>query len=279
MALFNSIFKVKKPIIGALHFGSLLGIKGCPGINKLLDNAKFDLEALESGGVDAVIIENNYDFPHQICVGPEIVASMTYLGGKLSDMTKLPLGVSVLWNAYKAGLSIAKVIGARFIRIPAFVDDVRTSYGDVMGVANDVLPLRVNLDAEEIAIFADIQVKHSEMLDKNKPLVRSAREAEIKSADGIIVTGQWTGNAPQMKDLEDIKNLHLKTPLIIGSGVDEDNIENLLQFADGVIVGTALKSGSNKDRSVEINIKGYNQRVDERKVHSFMSKVKFLRGN
>ena len=43
---------------------------------------------------------------------------MTFIGEKLRKATKLPLGISVLWNDYDAALSIAKILNLQFIRIP-----------------------------------------------------------------------------------------------------------------------------------------------------------------
>ena len=113
-------------IIGALHFPPLLGQRGHPGLDACARLAINDIGALERGGVDAVIIENNYDLPHQIQVAPEAVSSMTYLGLLLRKETSLPMGVSVLWNDYRAAFAIAKIIGAEFIRVPVFVYHFKT---------------------------------------------------------------------------------------------------------------------------------------------------------
>ena len=54
------IFKKRKNIIiGAIHFPPLLGYKDFPGLDVALKNAFADLRALETGGADGVIFENN----------------------------------------------------------------------------------------------------------------------------------------------------------------------------------------------------------------------------
>ncbi|MDO8657027.1 MAG: BtpA/SgcQ family protein, partial [Nanoarchaeota archaeon] len=153
------IFKTEKPIIGAIHLSPLLGYGGFDGANKVLRRARSDTEAFERGGISGIIIENNYDLPHKITVGPETVAIMTYIIREIAKKTSLPIGVSVLWNDYKAALAIAKVISGKFIRVPVFVDTVRTDFGDITGNAKEVLAYRKKIGAEDIAIFADIQVK------------------------------------------------------------------------------------------------------------------------
>src|SRR3989344_4903470 len=124
MSILKRIFKTKRPVVGMIHFMPLLGYPGYTGISRVLNTALKDLRALEEGGVDGVLVENNYDIPHRIFVDSEIIACMTYLVKEIIKNTKLPVGISVLWNDYKAALSIARVCGGKFIRVPVFVDDV-----------------------------------------------------------------------------------------------------------------------------------------------------------
>ena len=75
--------KDRNIIIGAIHFAPLLGYKDFPGYEVVLKNAIEDLGAFQSGGVDGVIIENNYDIPHKIFVEKETVELMTRLGKEI----------------------------------------------------------------------------------------------------------------------------------------------------------------------------------------------------
>ena len=89
-------FKTKNPVIGMIHLMPLMGYKEFTSLEEVMKKALSDLRTLEKGGVDGVMIENNYDLPHKIFVGPETVASMTYLVCKLRKMTKLQ--DSILFN-------------------------------------------------------------------------------------------------------------------------------------------------------------------------------------
>ena len=153
-------------IIGAIHFPPLLGYPDFPGFEVALKNAVKDLRALEKGGMDGIIFENNYDIPHSPIVGQGTLVSMLYLGAKLREITKLPMGVDVLWNDYRAALSIAKVLNLQFIRVPVFVDRVKTECGIISGRPKDVVGFRKQIGAGEVAIFTDIHVKHSKLLVK-----------------------------------------------------------------------------------------------------------------
>ncbi len=262
--------KYKKQIIGALHFIPLLGYPEFSSMDTVLDTALVDLHALEKGGVDAVIIENNYDLPHKITVGHETVAAMTYLGSELKKRTKLPIGVSVLWNDYRAALSIAKVLGAEFVRVPVFVDSVSTDFGTIIAEPESVINYRKSIGAESVRIFADIQVKHATMLNP-RPIGESAKEAERNGADAIVVTGKWTGNAPELGKLREAKE-SVRIPVIIGSGLDSKNCLELLEHADGAIVSTSLKEGS--ELPGERNVKPYSYRTSSEKVSELMGIIK-----
>ncbi len=259
-------FGQEKPIIGALHFSPLLGYKGFRDLNEVLKNALLDLKALEMGGVNGVVLENNYDFPHRIFVNPETVAAMTYLGAEIRKRTNLPLGVSVLWNDYKASLSIAKVIGGAFVRISSFVDDISTDFGEIHPDPDEIVAYRKSIGAEKIALFSDIQVKYSKNLN-GQPIERSAMEAEKKCADAVIVSGKATGEPPAIEKLVSCKN-SVGIPVLIGSGMDAKNAASLLRYADGAIVGTYFKAG--KISGKERNAKPYTARVDVSKVKKLM---------
>jgi len=259
--------KEKKIIIGALHFPPLLGYKDFPGFGTALKNARQDLAAFQDGGVDAVILENNYDIPHKIFVDPEVTGAMSFLMSKLAGDIRIPFGISVLWNDYRAALSLAKVFVGKFIRVPVFVDSVETNYGKITAEPEKVTAFRKKIGAQHIALFTDIHVKHARMLE-NKTITESAREAVRKGSDAVIITGKWTGNAPDVSDLKEARGAVGKDfPILVGSGADEKNIGELLKYANGAIISTALKEGRAKEE--EVNVKGYEQRIDIEKVKKF----------
>lgn len=273
--MINVLFKIfnkdKNIIIGAIHFAPLFGYKDFPGYEAVLKDALADLYSFQDGGVDAVIIENNYDIPHKIFVEKETVELMTRLGKEIKAKSKIPLGVSVLWNDYKSALLVAKSIGAKFIRVPVFVDSVRTNYGDIFADPKSVLEYRREIKAEDIAIFTDIHVKHAELLE-NKSIEESAEEAVKFGSDALIITGKWTGDAPNLEELKKARNTTGDFPILLGSGADQKNIQELLKYANGAIVSTSLKKGDNQVG--EINIKTWHQRVSTQKVEEFIKEVK-----
>jgi hypothetical protein len=268
MSKIKSIFKKENNIlIGAVHFPPLPGCLGFPGFTLAEKNALADLKVFQDQKFDGVIFENNYDLPHTEFVSPATVAAMTMLGAKLCVAARLPLGVSVLWNDYRAGLGISKALGLQFVRVPVFVDTVRTNYGVISGKAAEVIKFRKNLKADNVAIFADIHVKHAELLSRHS-LAQSARMAIKQGADAIILTGNWTGQVPAIKELAEVRKAVKNFPILVGSGADSGNIKEVLKYANGVIVSTSLKHGTSRKK--QVNVKSYAQRIDPKKARAFV---------
>ena len=82
------------------------------------------------------------------------------------------------------------------------------------------------------------------------------------------------------KSMSDAKTLEIRKavgkdfPILIGSGATKDNVATLLKYADGVIVGTALKTG--KIRVKEVNLKPWQERISLKKTREFVKVVKAL---
>jgi predicted TIM-barrel enzyme len=63
---------------------------------------------------------------------------------------------------------------------------------------------------------------------------------DFMRADAVIVTGAVTGEAPKIADVEEAK-AHCRAPVLLGSGVDADNIADFYQAAGGFIIGSYFK--------------------------------------
>lgn len=272
--MIKDVFGTNRPLIGALHFPPLPGFEGYTSMDEILKFSLKNAKILEEAGFDAIIVENNYDIPHKITVGKETVTAMKELTKEIGKCISIPVGVSVLWNSYREAFEIAKESRATFIRVPVFVDDVKTSYGTVLGDAEDVISARKEQDAENVLIFTDIQVKHAKLLNK-RPVSESARDAAEKGSDGLIITGKWTGDAPKTDDLRSVRSeVGNNFPVIIGSGATDNNIKILLKYASGVIVGTALKDTEETSREIHVNLVGPYIPISKQKSISFVKSFK-----
>jgi hypothetical protein len=265
------IFKNEKYLIGVVHLGPLLGYKGSPDISEIIENAISDAKVFEDTKYDAILVENNYDLPHEVFVPPGTLLSMGLCISELKKAVSIPIGVCVLWNDYKTALSLAKLYNLQFIRVAVFVDYVRTDFGKIDACYKELNEYKTSISADNVLVFTDVQVKHSELLNK-RPISVSACEAIEKGSDGIIITGHWTGDAPVLENVRSVRESVQDFPIIIGSGVDENNIKTLLQYADGAIIGTSVKDGDIKEKEIERNLKPYSYRINKQKAGSLQKK-------
>jgi|SRR5437867_3096581 len=249
----DQIFRNRKPVIGMLHLPAL---PGSP-INELSadairDHVLKDVEALATGGVDGLILENFGDVPfYPRRVPPHTVAFMTAIALGVRRAFDLPLGINVLRNDAESAIAIAFASGAQFIRVNIHSGARVTDQGLIEGMAHETLRYRKLLGVN-VKIFADADVKHSsplgtrELKDEVEELVGRA------CADAVIVTGRATGKQTAIADLKAAKEAAGAVPVFAGSGVGISGIGEVLKIADGLIVGTAFKFDGITTHAVDV---------------------------
>jgi len=241
---FEKIFgKKRNIIIGMVHCLPLPGTARYSGNpDAIIQHALEDARILEQAGVDGIIVENMGDDPFAVELDVEQIAALSVVSALVKKAVHIPIGIDAAFNDYRASLSIAHMIGAKFIRVPVFVDTVEFYGGIIIPRAREVMVMRKKLGAENISIFADIHVKHSHMVLTHVSIEDSARSAQECGADAIIVTGTHIGEETPMEIIEKVRKI-VNIPLIVASGVKEANIREQLDIADAAIVGSSLKEG------------------------------------
>jgi membrane complex biogenesis BtpA family protein len=256
MADFRKIINKDKSLIGMVHLQALPGTaKSDKTPEQIIDIAVDEAAKLAGFGFDALLIENMHDTPYLLReVGPEIVATMTAAAAAVVDAVDVPVGIQVLAGANKSALAIAHATGSHFIRVEGFAFASIADEG-IMDVA-DAGPLlreRRRIDADDIAILADIQKKHSShALTADLSVGDHARGADFMGADGVIVTGNHTGHAVDVAQLREVRGA-TELPLFVGSGVTSENIKEIFQFADTAIIGSSIKQGGNWANAIDAN--------------------------
>lgn len=244
---FRNYFPNSSVIIGMIHLPPLPGFEESRGINHAIQHAVADLRVLEDGGVDGVLIENEYDRPHHVTAAPETIAAMTRITrAVVQESESAVIGCEILLNDPMASLAVAKMAGASFIRTDYFVDRMtRPEYGEFEIDPFILREYQRSIGAEDILIMADIQVKYATMVEP-RALSESAKLACENGADALIVTGDASGDAPTIDHLSE--SACTKLPVLVGSGLSAANAEKLLSKCDGAIVGTALMRGRSVDQ-------------------------------
>lgn len=232
-------------LLGVVHLGPLPGSPryGGGGLSAVLEGARRDADRLLEAGFHGFVIENFGDAPfHKEHVPAHTVAAMTRVATELSRPGAI-LGANVLRNDAESALAVAAAAGLSFIRVNVHIGAALTDQGIVEGRAAETLRTRA-LIAPEVAILADVDVKHARPLAPGYNRAEAARETlERGGADGLIVSGSATGQPVRPDDLQEIAAAVPGAPIWIGSGATEASVATLLEIASGVIVGTSIKEG------------------------------------
>lgn len=266
--MFSSLFPNRKPVIGVIHVGAL---PGTPAQNKsvaeVVRRARDEAKVYGAGGVDGIIIENMHDVPYLSgAVGPEIVAAMALVGQAVKDESSLPVGIQILAGANREAMAVAHAAGLAFIRAEGYVFAHIADEGWIESSAAELLRYRKMIGAEGVEVWVDVKKKHSShAITTDISLGDTAEAAEFMRADAVIVTGSTTGRAPLLSDVQEVKE-HCHLPVVLGSGIDADNIVEFYSAADGFIIGSFFKKDGHWAKT-----------VDAQRVNSLIEAVEKLR--
>jgi membrane complex biogenesis BtpA family protein len=229
--------------LGVVHLQPLPGAPRWRGdLDRVIRLAVADAVALERGGAHGMFIENFGDVPFtKGPVGPETVAAMCAVAWAIKDRVRIPIGFNVLRNDPRAALALCAACDGSLVRVNVHTGAMLTDQGLIEGNASDTLRYRQAM-APHAWILADVHVKHATPLGATD-IESTARDTLSRGlADGLIVSGSGTGWTTELADVKRVRQAVPNARIFIGSGVTHDNLTDYLQFADGVIVGTALKS-------------------------------------
>src|SRR5437763_2265640 len=180
MQTLKELFGVEKPLIAMCH---LEGLPGRPrfdatgGVEAIVESAAREVAALQDGGVDAILFCNENDIPYSPAVGVEVVATMTYVIGRLRDQLRVPYGTNLLWDA-TASVAAAVASGASFIRevlTGVFDSDMRLLAPDLGVLAG----YRHAIGGDHVALFANITPEFSRSVGGRTVADRAASAAYL----------------------------------------------------------------------------------------------------
>ncbi|HVX80058.1 MAG TPA: BtpA/SgcQ family protein [Devosiaceae bacterium] len=263
MVLFD---RSRKTVIAMAHIGALPGsplYNADRGMDGLIEDVARDIEALQSGGVDAIMFGNENDRPYELTASTESVAAMTAVVAALKPALKVPFGVNYLWDP-SATVAIAVATGASFAR-EIFTGVFASDMGLWAPNAAKALRLRRALARPDLKLMFNVNAEFASSLDSRSIALR-ARSAVFSSlADVILVSGPLTGQPVEVSNLASVREVLPDTPLLANTGVNLDNVEGIFAHADGCVIGTHFKRGGDT----------WNP-VDGERVRRFMDKVRSL---
>lgn len=244
----EQLFGVSKPVVAMIH---VLPLPGSPrgrncDLRRVYEHAAEEARLLESLGLDGVLLENAGDVPFlkPDQIGFETVSAMAVVGDRVRAATSLPMGFNIVANAAVASIACARASGAQFVRVNQWANAYIANEGYVEGAAATALRYRSQIGADDVAVFADVHVKHgSHAIVADRAIAEQARDVEFFGADVLVATGSRTGSPTSLDELREVQS-GTSRPVLIGSGLNPDNAVELLGEAAGAILGSWARTSN-----------------------------------
>ena len=236
------VFAVSKPIIAMLHLSALPGDPGfdsTAGISAVIDRAKEELAALQGGGVDGIMISNEFSLPYLTKTEPITAITMArIIGGLLPDI-QVPFGVNVLWDG-RASIDLAVATGAQFVR-EIFTGVYASDFGLWNTNIGEVARHRSRMGGSHVKLFFNLVPESATYLAARDLSSITQTTVFATLPDAICVSGLTAGAPTDTQSVAQVKAAAGAVPVFVNTGVRADNVAEQLTIADGAIVGTYFK--------------------------------------
>lgn len=242
MSWLRQVFGTEKPIVGMVHLPALPGsadYDASSGIELIYERTRADLTALQEGGIHAVMFCNENDRPYNLQADRAAVVAMAMVIGRLHADIRVPFGVDVLWDPMSA-VALAAGTGARFIR-EIFTGVYDSDMGLWSPAIGEVARYQRLLGNRDTKLLFNIQAEFASPLGR-RDVAAVARSVVMSSKpDAICVSGPMTGHSVPLETVQAVKESVGEVPVFVNTGVNDENVADILRIADGVIIGTYLK--------------------------------------
>lgn len=238
----DDVFGVKKPVVAMLHLSALPGDPGFDtraGMIAVVDRAKEELAALQEGGVDGVMISNEFSLPYLTKTEPITAISMARIIGELLNDIEVPYGVNVLWDG-RASIDLAVATGAQYVR-EIFTGVYASDFGLWNTNIGEVARHRARVGGATVKLFFNIVPESAKYLADRE--LKSITETTVFATlpDAICVSGLTAGAPTDTQSVAVVKAAAGNVPVFVNTGVRAHNVGEQLAVADGAIVGTYFK--------------------------------------
>lgn len=260
-------FRTQKPIIAMCHFDPLPGDPNYDmkkGLDWVIERAHFNLQALQEGGVDAVMFSNEFSLPYLTKIEPITTMAMARIITELKPEIKIPYGVNVLWDP-QATVELAVATGASFGR-EIFSGVYASDFGLWNTNYGEVARRRSVIGAQDVKLIFNILPEAATYL-ANRDIKSIARTTVFNCQPDILcLSGRTAGAETSLDMLKIAVEAVPYVPVFANTGVNIGNVNDQLSVVDGAVVGTTFKKNGD-----------FFELVDQNKVSAFMEAVNKLR--
>lgn len=265
MSWLQEVFQTEKPIIAMCHLKALPGDPGYDpgkGMDWVIESARADLRALQTGGVDAIMFSNEASLPYLTKVEPITTTCMARVVAELRGGITVPFGVNVLWDP-TASIDLAVATGGQFVR-EIFTGVYASDYGLWNTNCGEVIRHKHAVHGQHVRLFFNI-VPESAVYMAERHIVDIAKSTVfVSQPDALCVSGLTAGAEASLEAIKQVKEAVPDTPVFANTGVRLSNVEQMLGVSDGAIIGTAFKRDGYIWNEVDVNrVREFMQRVSE----------------
>jgi uncharacterized protein len=254
----NHLFNLDPLVIAALHLPSFDGGAKARPMAWYEDYVLRNMAVFAEGGIPAVYLQDGT--PTTGRASAKATAALAALGRMAQrEFPRVHLGIIMRAHDPVAPLAVAHASGASFVRIKVYVGAMLKAEGIQQGCGMEAASYRQALGREDISILADVHDRMGSPL-LEMPIEEAAGWAVRSAADGLILTGSTYEQS--LEYLRNVRQSGVQRPLLLGGSANENNIAEVLQFADGVIVSSSLKRRDIRSDDVVL--------WDEEKISRFM---------
>lgn len=269
----KELFGTEKPIIAMLHLDALPGdprFRYGDSMEYVVEHARGDLKALQEGGVDGILISNEFSLPYERHMSFVTPAAMAYVVGVLKSELRVPFGVDCISDGL-ATIELAAAVNANFVRgtfSGVYVGDGGLYNNDF----SQLLRRKAALHLDDLKMLYFINPESDRNLD-TRPLADIAKSTIFKAhPDGLCISANAAGQDVDEALIAAVKEAAPDVAVLCNTGCRPDTIARKLAYADAAVVGTYFKeNGKLENANLE------NVRVDAARVKEFMAVVKALR--
>lgn len=211
------IFKTRKPIIGMLH------LKG-EDDGKILERMDKELHLMLDNKVDCVLVENYFGTPLQA------EQALKYISEKYPDIC---YGINLLHDDAMA-FELAEKYHAKFIQLDSVA-------GHLTEEEDKKFQEFIEKARETCGAFVLGGVRFKYQPYKSGRRLDEDLAMGMKRCDGVVVTGDATGQETNMEKITSFRRMIGDFPLFVGAGMTPENAGEQLAVADGAVVGSYFK--------------------------------------
>lgn len=249
----NDVFTAPKPVIGMCHLQALPGDPGfgSSDLTRVIELAAREIENLQEGGVDGILISNEFSLPYLTKTEPITAITMARIIGELRHRIEVPFGVNVLWDA-NASIDLAVATGAKFVR-EIFTGAYASDFGIWDTNVGATARHRNAVGGQDVRLLFNIVPEAASYLAP-RDMASIAKSTVFNCRpDGLCVSGLTAGAPTDTSVLQTVKNAAGDTPVIVNTGVRASNVKEQLAIADAAMVGTFFKVDGVFENAVDKN--------------------------